>query len=63
MSRLWGENMDYIIATRESGHELISKVKMLISEGWEPIGGVSHNVVGKKVTYSQALIKQVKKKR
>ncbi len=56
--------MDYIIATRESGHELIAKVKMLISEGWEPIGGVSHNVVGKKVTYSQALImKKATKKR
>ena len=63
MSRQSREYMDYIIATRESGHELIAKVKSLISEGWEPLGGISHNVVGKKITYSQALTKQVKKKR
>lgn len=50
--------MEYIIATRESGHELIAKVQRLIGDGWEPIGGVSHNVVGKKITYSQALIKK-----
>ena len=42
------KTMDYKIVTSSNSHTLTENIKLLIGEGWEPIG--SHQVV---VTHSQ----------
>jgi|APSaa5957512535_1039671.scaffolds.fasta_scaffold22038_2 hypothetical protein len=54
--------MDYTIITTNTQFELIETVKKLISQGWEPIGGVSvamsnRSVLGTDPQFFQAMTK------
>jgi hypothetical protein len=48
LSKQKRKNMDYKILTSKNSHTLTENVKLLIGEGWEPVG--SHQVV---ITHSQ----------
>lgn len=50
--------MEYRTVTRETAYDLTFQVNAWIEKGWEPIGGVSIDKVGKTTTFCQAMIKK-----